>query len=538
MLDSFERIKCSNRAEAFEPHPLLLNKASFDSRPSCATDDTSSQQSSQMEEHARWPYRTAARSSAGKTWIHLDESCSQRYGDSPERSISNVTHQNDVVGRTFATTVKNGSERTVTTFEMQEEEEHSEEMETGWSHPSLIQQAASQLTSARAWLEKWEATKQSSLRRESCGVSSTSSSSSSYSSTTASCRASARRVPSRLVVESKVAQPIFIEEEEEDSECTCSILHSEPPRECLLQNRIPPVRCNDFVRSGPDAEDDDSWFSPRVTAVPQQDDDSLFQSVIQGANALPHNYDEYLEDNDNNDDPLESPLVRKSDSSLPSQQPYECRAPCSLYPWRSSQDRLLSEETLLETPHLPDTEWISKPSPLTRLQRIVSDPLRPSKPGPIHQRSRSDPVFSFHKDVLADETEGGPEEDGCFCEWNGNLARIPEGMSDVFTGSRFDEISSIGGDDVYQTTSHDGDDERFSMTRRDARCLSPFYSKRRRPVLSWFHQGSRTSSSHQTEYYSKEVSPRFIPRSSRRMVDEADWSLDVPRRLSKTECEI
>lgn len=233
----------------------------------------------------------------------------------------------------------------------------------------------------------------------------------------------------------------------------------------------------------------------------------------------------------------------EGECSPPRQQHYKRRSPCALYPWRNRDSGLPLErdpkvasvsseihpanvdrsEDFCQEDLMPEPKLICRPSPLACLQRNVSDPLHQSKTVQIHQRSRSDPVFSFHNDVLADETEvTSPEEDDDFCALNRNPDRISEGMPDVFTGSRFDDISTIGGE---------ADDERPSSDYR-----------KRRPVLSWFHQGPYTSSSRRNEDCLKEdfdmSSPARIPRSSRRMVDEGDWSLDVPRRGSKTECEI
>ncbi|GAX10553.1 hypothetical protein FisN_40Lh023 [Fistulifera solaris] len=553
LFDSLDRIKCSNRA-VYEPHPLL-NKSSFDSKRSCTTDDTS-QQSSQMEERTRWT--TSYRSI-------LSTKLKKRNNVVPKSALKR-NYQEVLVerGENNSVSARNDSARTFTTYEMQD---CSEGTETQAGRPSLIQEATMQLTSARAWLENWEAARLSFSDQESCADASL------YSTVQAFSRIKPTRSAASPLQESTAVQAVF--KQNKFSECTCSMELLEAARsrfnrrveESLLQQQTregeeqQETSCNDD--SGSESDDDSShWY-----VTPKKDDDSLFQSVIQGAYSLPNNYDEHLGDGD---DPSEPPLVLsrtvdEGDCSPLRRLRYTQLPACEVYPWRvresghafvpqnlaalieerdqyqlASKQHISSSE-ILEMPH---AEWVQRPSTLTLFQRNVSDPLHFAQPAPTYQRRLSDPIYYFNKDVLADETEADREAD-TLCDTNGHLPQIAEGLPGVFlTGNRFDDISSIGGEDFYQSSSHDADDERLSMNDQDGYCTSPFrnHYRRRQAVVSWFHQNGRSSSSRpigrNSESSRNKSTPVFIHRSARQMLDEGDWSLDVPRRRSKAECEI
>jgi hypothetical protein len=473
-------------------------------------------------------------------------------------------------GENSFASAKNNSERTFTTHGMQD---NSEGTETNASHPSLIHEATMQLTSARAWLENWEAARYSFSDQESCADVSL------YSTVQASSRRSPARSLASPFVESAAVQAVFTQDKV--SECTCSmelLLEAARARfnrrveDCLMQQQtnggVEQQRPSMHVAETspkddgcPESGDDSSYWC----GAPKKDDDSSFQSVIHGAYDLPSNYDEHLGLNDAQSEPplVLNRTVDEGECSPPRRQRYTQLPACEVYPWRDRKSGLAldpqdfaASNVECHQKHPPSeqhissemfqalqVEWVQRPSTLTSFQRNSSDPLHYAKPAPTHQRRRSDPIYYFHKDVLADETECDREEDN-FCNINGNLPRISEGLPGVFlAGNRFDDMSSIGGEDFYQSVSHDADDERLPMNEQDY-CNSPFrnHYRRRQAVISWFHQDARSSSSRQNRRASinsmDETTPVFIHRSARQLLDEGDWSLDVPRRRSKAECEI
>lgn len=571
-------MKCSSRAEP------LLNKSSFDSRPSSSTDDTS-QHSSNLDyiTNSLASYRTAP--NVRKTFIDLDESHSSNCSFSRARRIPEdsyqkqpfrldcgyPSHEEASTREDQSMSVYNNDEF-IRKWSMKGQEEDDDETDT-ISHPSLIQQAALQLSCARSWLEKWEAEKQS-------------------------------------------ARKSF----DEDDESTCSTEYSDPSHveERLLQKR-----------------------NPSKNRESQQDDDnSFFKSVLQGANSLPYNYDEQFGESSiaNDEDESEPPLVLnrtvdEGECTPPCQQARKFCSSCTSYPWRnrvlsadetyisygdttSENESLERDEELsdassltvnaekfsdhasssipltmmadpaicgmtfwqsglehyngdkvssvfastemtrafLQLSDLPEPEWMPRPSPLTALRRNVSDPLHQSEIPVFHQRSSSEPVFSFRNDVLADDGDGVNVQEEEF-HVGRNLGRLPEEMSDIWMCSRIDDVSTIGGEEfsgklpsIHESLSQDADDERPpSRSRRDDYSSSTLSQRRkRRPVLSWFHLDSSTddsTSKPNTSYKHVDVPQSVdecapVHRTSRRTVDEADWSLDVPRREPKAQCEI
>jgi hypothetical protein len=534
LFDSLNRIKCSNRA-VYEPHPLL-NKSSFDSKRSCTTDDTS-QQSSQMEERTRWT--TSYRSIVSTKLKKRNNVVSKSALKGNYQEVIFERDENNIVS------VENDSARTFTTYEMQDS---SEGTETKAGRPSLIQEATMQLTSARAWLENWEAARYSFTDQESCADASL------HSTVQASSRRTFTRSAAPPLQKSIAVQAVF--KQDKVSECTCSreLLEAARARfnrrveESLLQQQTrgeeeqqrpgTHVAETSFNADSASETDDDSshWCG-----TPKKDDDSLFQAVIQGANSLPNNYDENL---GNVDDPSEPPLVLnrtvdEGDCSLPQRQRYTQLPACEVYPWRDRKSgHAFDSQKVTEMLEMPHTEWIRRPSTLTLFQRNASDPLHYAQPAPTHQRRLSDPIYYFHRDVLADDTD---READTFCHTNGQLPQIVEGLPGVFlTGNKFDDISSIGGEDFYQSSSHDADDEKLSTNEQDGHCKDHY--RRRQAVVSWFHQKGRSGSSRpirRNSESSRDTStPVFIHRSARQMLDEGDWSLDFPRRRSKAECEV